>query len=97
MNELTVSAPDRAFWLGPSQLRGARVRSAQLSLPLLTALLFWPLLTLIARQTVYFSGQPIVLTPFSTALLEGLAFFSISITRFLQRLLPWVGRESGSV
>ena len=56
MNELTISAPDRAFWLGPSQSRGARVRSAQLSLPLLTALLFWPLLTLIARQTVYFSG-----------------------------------------
>jgi exopolysaccharide production protein ExoQ len=54
MNELTISAPDRAFWLGPS--RGARVRSGQLSLPLLTALLFWPLLTLIARQTVYFSG-----------------------------------------
>ncbi len=56
MNELTISAPDRAFWLGPSLSRGARVRSAQLSLPLLTALLFWPLLTLIARQTVYFSG-----------------------------------------
>jgi exopolysaccharide production protein ExoQ len=56
MNELIISAPDRAFWLGPSQSRGARVRSAQLSLPLLTALLFWPLLTLIARQTVYFSG-----------------------------------------
>jgi O-antigen ligase len=56
MNELTISAPARAFWLGPSLSRGARVRSAQLSLPLLTALLFWPLLTLIARQTVYFSG-----------------------------------------
>jgi O-antigen ligase len=56
MNELTISAPDRAFWVGPSLSRGARVRSAQLSLPLLTALLFWPLLTLIARQTVYFSG-----------------------------------------
>ncbi|HTF72084.1 MAG TPA: O-antigen ligase family protein [Edaphobacter sp.] len=56
MNELTISAPARVFWLGPSLSRGARVRSAQLSLPLLTALLFWPLLTLIARQTVYFSG-----------------------------------------
>jgi exopolysaccharide production protein ExoQ len=56
MNELTISAPARVFWLGPSQSRGTRVRSAQLSLPLLTALLFWPLLTLIARQTVYFSG-----------------------------------------
>jgi exopolysaccharide production protein ExoQ len=54
MNELTAFAPARLFWMGPSQ--GARVRSAQLSLPLLTALLFWPLLTLIARQTVYFSG-----------------------------------------
>ena len=56
MNELTVSAPARVFWLGPSLSRGARVRSAQLSLPLLIAVLFWPLLTLIARQTVYFSG-----------------------------------------
>jgi exopolysaccharide production protein ExoQ len=56
MNELTVSAPARFFWMGPSLSRGARSRSAQLSLPLLTALLFWPLLTLIARQTVYFSG-----------------------------------------
>jgi O-antigen ligase len=56
MNELAASAPARAFWLGPSLSRGARARSAQLSLPLLTALLFWPLLTLIARQTVYFSG-----------------------------------------
>ena len=53
MNELAASAPARAFWLGPSLWRGARARSAQLSLPLLTALLFWPLLTLIARQTVY--------------------------------------------
>jgi exopolysaccharide production protein ExoQ len=56
MNEFTASAPARAFWLGPSLSHGARPRSAQLSLPLLTALLFWPLLTLIARQTVYFSG-----------------------------------------
>ena len=56
MNELTVSAPARVFWLGPTLSRGARVRSAQLSLPLLIAVLFWPLLTLIARQTVYFSG-----------------------------------------
>lgn len=56
MNELAASAPSRAFSLGPSLSRGARSRSAQLSLPLLTALLFWPLLTLIARQTVYFSG-----------------------------------------
>ena len=56
MNELTVSAPARVFWLGPSLSRGARVRSAQLSLPLLIAVLFWPLLSLIARQTVYFSG-----------------------------------------
>jgi exopolysaccharide production protein ExoQ len=56
MNELTASAPDRIFWLGPSLSRGARGRSAQLSLPLLIAVLFWPLLTLIARQTVYFSG-----------------------------------------
>ena len=56
MNELAAYAPARALWLRPSSLRGMRARSAQLSLPLLTALLFWPLLTLIARQTVYFSG-----------------------------------------
>src|SRR5258708_32874028 len=56
MNELAVTAPARMFSLAPSLSRGARGRSAQLSLPLLTALLFWPLLTLIARQTVYFSG-----------------------------------------
>jgi exopolysaccharide production protein ExoQ len=55
MNELATSAPARLIWLGPSSSR-ARVGSAQLSLPLLAALVFWPLLTLIARQTVYFSG-----------------------------------------
>jgi exopolysaccharide production protein ExoQ len=56
MNELAVTAPARMFSLPPSLSRGARGRSAQLSLPLLTALLFWPVLTLIARQPVYFSG-----------------------------------------
>src|SRR4051812_26641210 len=56
MNELVASAPTRVFWVGRPLSRGARARSAQLSLPLLTALLFWPVLTLIARQTVYFSG-----------------------------------------
>lgn len=56
MNELVISAPARPLWLAPTPSRGAWIRSPRLSLPLLTALLFWPLLTLIARQTVYFSG-----------------------------------------
>jgi O-antigen ligase len=57
MNQLALSVPARRpFFLASSQSQGARVRAARLSLPLLTALLFWPLLTLIARQTVYFSG-----------------------------------------
>jgi exopolysaccharide production protein ExoQ len=55
MSELAVSAPARIFSLVPSLSR-ARSRSAKLSLPLLIAVLFWPLLTLVARQTVYFSG-----------------------------------------
>lgn len=56
MNEFVISAPGRPFWLGPSLPRGARIRSPQLSLPLLTGVLLWPLLCLIARQIVYFSG-----------------------------------------
>jgi exopolysaccharide production protein ExoQ len=61
MNQFAASAPARPFWLGPRLSRGAlscgaRLGSSKISLPLLTALLFWSILSLIARQTVYFSG-----------------------------------------
>jgi exopolysaccharide production protein ExoQ len=56
MNQIVATAPGRPFWLGPSLPNGARESSLRLGLPLLTAALFWPLLTLIARQPVYVSG-----------------------------------------
>lgn len=56
MSQIVASAPGRPFWLGPSLANSAQESSLRLDLPLLTAVLFWPLLTLIARQTVYFSG-----------------------------------------